>query len=220
MGPESDARVGRVRDHDPMQLAPVATTSPVLLPTGVASVAPAATAAPAARPTWTAPRVAAPSAPLAVEGAADGVARLAAPTAPAFPPIVDFPGIAAGQVFDIVKGSKAGPIGVKGEALVNRLDPDHATFHVEAGRFGIHINVDVDIQQIAADQVRITSHGSGIPDTVAIGKVIEARTNHAVFEQVDDPSKRTTIDHDGNGTITIDATIPTFGNAHLVLQRR
>jgi hypothetical protein len=156
---------------------------------------------------------AAPSAAASIEQAADGVARLSTP-------IVDFPGIVAGDRFDIVKGSKVGFLGVKGEATILQLDDDSATFKVKAGAFGIKVDVEVQVERTGPDTVRISSRGSGIPDTSEEGRIIVSRTNFAEFERIADPSEHTIISHDGNGRITIDTVVPTFGKAHLVLERR
>lgn len=211
---KSAARVGRVVDHCGMQLASISPFSPVQ-PTIKREVAPAISAAPAAAAVFA--HVAAPTASAPLAGVVDGVARLAsAPTAS----LIDFPGIAAGDVFDIVKGSKVGFFKVGGEATVLRLDPDHATFKVKAGAFGMKVDVVVDVVQIGADLVRISSTGQGIPNTVADGRVVTSRTNFAEFERVDAPSEHTVLEHDGSGQLTIDTVVPTFGNAHLVLKRR
>jgi hypothetical protein len=194
-----------------MQLAPaspLALSTPIVAPAAAGMWAPIA--APAARPL--APAAPGTSAPL--EGAVDGAARLA------LPPIYDFPGMATGDAFDIVKGSKVGPLGVKGEAQVLELGPNAARFHVKAGRFGIKVDVNVDIVQLDEKTVRISATGSGIPAMSEVGRVLETRTNYAVFEQVSDPSKRTVISHDGAGHVTIDTVVPTFGDAHLELEKR
>lgn len=211
---ESAAPVGCVGDHPHMQLAPVASVSPAVQPIAppAAADAPAAPApAPAAAPHFAG--IASPVAAASVEGAQDGVARLAKP-------VVEFPGIEAGQVFDVVKGSKAGFFGIKGEASVLRLDPDAASFKVKAGAFGIKVDVQVDIVQVDDTTVRISSKGSGIPDMSELGRVVESRPNYALFEQVSDPSKLTRIVHDGNGNIVIDTDVPTLGATHLILERR
>jgi hypothetical protein len=160
-------------------------------------------------------RSAAPAAMAApLEGAIDGVARLAPG------PIIDFPGIVAGDQFDIVKGSKVGFLGVKGLAGILQLDDDNASFKIKAGAFGIKVDVVVDVVRTGPDTVRIDSRGSGIPDTSAEGRIVAQRTNYAEFERIDDPSERTIISHDGTGGIVIDTVVPTFGKAHLVLKRR
>ncbi len=213
---ESDACVGRVGDHGPMQLSPITTPPIPITPVqALGSAAPAAHAL--AAPSFAAARLAAASpapvvAPASLESAVDAVARLAAP-------LIDFPGIAAGQVFDIVKGSKVGFLGVKGEATITRFTDDGASFAVKAGAFGVKVDVVVDVQRTGADTVRISSRGSGIPDQQADGRIVESRTNYAEFARIDDPSQRTVISHDGRGGIVIDTVVPTFGNAHLVLAR-
>ncbi len=158
-------------------------------------------------------RPAAAAAPASISGAIDGVARLVAP-------LIDFPGIEAGQVFDIVKGSKVGFLGVKGVATITRFEDDGASFAIKAGAFGIKVDVVVDVQRTGADTVRISSRGTGIPDTVADGRVVESRTNYAEFVRTDESNERTVIEHDGDGGIVIDTVVPTFGDAHLILERR
>jgi hypothetical protein len=190
-----------------MQLAPITQ-----LPAVNAPAAPARTDAPAPFVAPTRPAIdPAPAASLA--GAIDGVAQLLAP-------LIDFPGIAAGQVVDIVKGSKVGFLGVTGAATITRFEDDGASFAVKAGAFGIKVDVVVDVQRTGADTVRISSRGTGIPDTTADGKVIASRTNYAEFVRADGSNERTIIQHDGTGGIVIDTVVPTFGNAHLILERR
>ncbi|MCW2927644.1 MAG: hypothetical protein JWM86_1612, partial [Thermoleophilia bacterium] len=116
--------------------------------------------------------------------------------------------------------SKVGFLNVKGEANVLRMDPNAASFHVKAGAFGVKVDVQVDIVQVDATTVRISSTGTGVPNMSELGRVVESRPDYAVFEQVSDPSKRTMIVHDGAGHVTIDTVVPTFGDAHLVLERR
>lgn len=157
---------------------------------------------------------AAAGAPAPIEGAIDGVARLGSG------PIIDFPGIVAGNQFDIVKGSKVGFLGVKGEAGILQLDDDHASFKIKAGALGVKVDLVVDVVRTGADTVRISSRGTGVPDTSAEGRIVAQRTNYAEFERIDNPRERTIIQHDGRGGIVIDTVVPTFGAAHLVLQRR
>lgn len=158
-----------------------------------------------------------PTARAAVAGAVDGAARLLAPVAPA--PIVDFPGVQAGQEFDIVKGSKVGFFGgVKGAASIESFTPDLAAFHVRAGKFGVKVDVEVTVERIDDTHVRISSKGSGIPDQTAVGEVVQSRTNYAEFRTVDLNLKNTVIQRDvATGQITIDTEVPKFGDAHLVL---
>jgi hypothetical protein len=194
-----------------MKLAPIHPLAPSTGPVAHRAIADV-TAATAPVPRVAGP-VAAPSTAAALEAILDGVARLSTP-------LVDFPGIATGDMFDIVKGSKVGFLGVRGEAQVLRLDDDYASFKVRAGALGIKVDVVVDVERTGPETVRISSRGSGIPNTTADGRIIESRTNYAEFERTDDPSERTVIQHDGRGRIVIDTVVPTFGDAHLILQKR
>ncbi|MCW2920730.1 MAG: hypothetical protein JWL76_604 [Thermoleophilia bacterium] len=196
-----------------MQLAPITQLPAVNLVAAPARIgAPASFRDPAsAATTSVAPAPAAASA--SISGAVDGVAQLLAP-------LIDFPGIAAGQVFDIVKGSKVGFLGVKGEATITRFDDEGASFAVKAGAFGVKVDVVVDVQRTGPETVRISSRGTGIPNMDADGTVVVSRTNYAEFLRSDGSGERTVIQHDGTGGIVIDTVVPTFGNAHLVLERR
>jgi len=202
-----------------MLLAPITRSAFVSgaarAPFAAAASASALAAAPsAARWLTQAPAAAAVATSAPLEAAVDGVARLVST------PIVDFPGIAAGQTFDIVQGSKAGAIGVRGSAELLTFDPDHAVIHVKAGRFGVHVDVTVDIIRLSEDTVRITSKGSGVPDSSVDGRVVTIRTNYSEFERIGYPNERTIISHDGAGNLVIDTAIPRFGVAHLLLDRR
>lgn len=162
-------------------------------------------------------------------GAPSPVQSPAAPAAPspavptvaaAGAPIADFPGIGQGDEFDIVRGSTAGPIGVRGTASIDRFEPDHMAFHVVAGRFGMNVDVVVDIVRIDDEHVEISSRGQGIPNQTDIARIVEQRTNFIRFEQSSNPANVTSISHDGNGNLVVDAVIPNFGAAHLLLDRR
>jgi len=150
-------------------------------------------------------------------------AAVPSPLVPAFTaaaPIADFPGIEQGDEFEIVRGSTAGPIGVRGTATVDLLEPEHMTFHVVAGRFGMNVDVVVDIVRVDDQHVEISSRGEGIPDTTDLARIVEQRTNFIRFEQASNPTNVTSISHDGNGNLVVDAVIPNFGAAHLLLDRR
>lgn len=135
-------------------------------------------------------------------------------------PIVDFPGVAAGDQFTLAKGSKVGMFNVKGNADILGFSDDAASFHIKAGAFGIKVDVQVDVTRIDDTHVRITSTGSGIPSQSAVGEIVRSERNHAEFRDVDGRYRNTVIQRDGQGVITIDAEVPTFGNAHLVLAPR
>jgi hypothetical protein len=134
-------------------------------------------------------------------------------------PIVDFPGISAGMRFEIVDGSKAGPIGIRGNAVINELTDDRASFHVAAGRFGMKVDVTVDVERTGPDSVRLHSSGRGLPDTVADGRIVAQRTNYVEFARIDAPDERTIITHDGRGGVTIETVVPTIGRVYLNLKR-
>ena len=203
-----------------MQLTPI---SPIPVRTGfapsIAPIAPPRDEQPPRPGTGPDARRPAPAnAPAAIAAANDGVLRLLAPVAN--PPIVDFPGIVTGDQFKIVKGSKVGFLGVKGDAKITHFAPDAATFEVKAGAFGIKVDVVVEVVQTGPDTVRISSRGSGFPDTSAEGRVVARRTNYVEFVNTDGSDDRTIIRHDGNGRVEIDAVVPTFGKAHLILEKQ
>lgn len=197
-----------------MQLAPVPSVSPSLPTTRVASPFAAVAALAGAPQSAPSRELAALSAPAAIRSAALGAAGVQAK------PVVDFPGIAAGDKFDILKGSKAGIFGVKGTAAIETFTPEQASFHVNASSFGFKVDLTVDVQRIDDEHVRLISHGSGAPDSESIGRVVESRTNYAHFVNEADASEHTIIVHDGKGGITIDTVVPKVGNAHLILGRQ
>lgn len=197
-----------------MQLAPVTTARIAPASAVPLETPPRPGHGPDSAPVRTLARVASPAAPAAVEGAVDGAARAWSG------PLIDFPGIAAGDHFDIAKGSKVGFLGVRGDARILSLGDDDATFHVKAGTLGVRIDVEVEVLRTGVDTVQISSRGSGIPDTTARGRIVEQRTDYVEFERIDDPTERTVISHDGRGNITIETVVPTFGKAHLLLDKR
>lgn len=135
-------------------------------------------------------------------------------------PIVDFPGVVAGAQYSLAKGSKVGMFGVKGDADVIAFTDDNAAFHIKAGKFGMKVDVKVDVTRIDDTHVKISSTGSGIPSMTAVGEIVRSERNFAEFRDVEGKFKNTVISRDGAGVITIDAEVPTFGSAHLVLAPR
>lgn len=134
--------------------------------------------------------------------------------------LVDFPGIVAGDTFELVKGSKVGPIGIKGEAEVKHLDDDSAAFHVRGGRFGIKLDVDVEIARTGDDTALIKAHGTGLDPYQTEARIAANRTNFVDFEHLGSPEGHTVFSSDGQGHVVIDTVLPTFGDVHLELERR
>jgi len=158
--------------------------------------------------------------------------RFAAPIAPSAPvgraataaaaPIVDLTGVKAGDTFDLVDGTKVGPIGIKGEGWLDVFEPDHIALRVKGGRFGFKVDVAVDITRLDETRVRIATKGSGlVGDSDLIARIVESRPNYALFELEADPSKKTLITWDGKDRMVVDSdAIPNVGHAHLELDRR
>lgn len=139
-------------------------------------------------------------------------------TPPVVAPLFDFPGIVAGTVFDIAKGSKVGFITPKGTTSVDQFDAQAATFHIKAGAFGVNVDMIVAVKRLTDTQVELTSTKDGA-STKSIGNIVAARTNFAEFVSTDGKNEHTVIARDAKtGVILLDAVVPTFGNAHLVLQ--
>jgi hypothetical protein len=144
---------------------------------------------------------------------------LVVPAAPAAP-LFNFPGIKAGDTFNIAKGSKVGFIVPTGTANISLLEADRAAFRILAAAFGQKVDLTVTVQRISPELVRITQQpaGGGAP-TSAEGRIVVSRENYSEFVSTDGKADRTVISHDGKGQVVIDTVIPTFGKAHLVLQR-
>jgi hypothetical protein len=140
------------------------------------------------------------------------------PSSPA--PLINFPGIAAGNAFDIAKGSKVGMFSPTGSAKLDKLENDAAAFTINASAFGVKVDMLVSVQRLDATHVRITQQQAGKPATTADGTIVASRENYAEFLSSDGKKTKTVIQHDGKGQITIDTTVPSFGDAHLVLKKR
>ena len=134
-------------------------------------------------------------------------------------PLIDFPGIAKGDLFDIAKGSKVGMFSPKGTASIDRFEPDAAAFHLIASTFGVKVDMLVTVERVDAGQVRLTTKTSDGKTGTVLGNIVATRQNYAEFVSTDGKAERTIIRHDGKGGITIDTVVPTFGAAHLVLQK-
>ena len=139
---------------------------------------------------------------------------------PVHPPVFDFPGVQAGAVFDIAKGSKVGFFSPKGTTTVDLLDAQRAAFHIKAGAFGVNVDMLVAVRRLNADQVELTQTKDGA-STKVVGNIVDVHTNYAEFVSTDGKAEHTVIQRDAaTGVITLDAVVPTFGNAHLVLAPR
>ncbi|MCW2974019.1 MAG: hypothetical protein JWN72_2292 [Thermoleophilia bacterium] len=138
---------------------------------------------------------------------------------PVVPPLFNFPGVAKGDLFDIAKGSKVGMFSPKGTASVDLFDASAAAFHIKAGAFGVNVDMLVAVQRLSDTQVKLTTTSADGKATTSVGDIVAARLNYAEFVSTDGKKEHTVIQADGKGAITLDAVVPTFGNAHLVLQK-
>ena len=166
------------------------------------------------------PAPAAPAAPIAAPSvrSAAGSAAVAG-AALVTTPLIDFPGIAKGDVFDIAKGSKVGMFSPKGTASIDRFEPDAASFHLLASTFGVKVDMLVTVERVDDKQVRLTTLTADGKTGSVLGNIVATRQNYAEFVSADEKAERTIIRHDGKGGVTIDTVVPTFGAAHLVLQK-
>ena len=135
--------------------------------------------------------------------------------------LVDFPGIVAGDTFEIVKGSKVGRSASRARPRSEHLDDDSAAFHVRGGRFGIKLDVDVDDRphrrRHRPDQGE--RHWAADPYQTE-ARIVANRTNFVDFEHLGSPEGHTVFSSDGPGHVVIDTVLPTFGDVHLELERR
>ncbi|MBC7459945.1 MAG: hypothetical protein H7287_01145 [Thermoleophilia bacterium] len=138
---------------------------------------------------------------------------------PVVPPLFNFPGIAKGDLFDLAKGSKVGMFSPKGTASVDLFDASAASFHIKAGAFGVNVDMLVAVQRISDKQVKLTTTSSDGKVTTSTGDILAARENFAEFVSTDGKNEHTIIQANGKGLVTLDAVVPTFGAAHLVLQK-
>lgn len=144
-------------------------------------------------------------------------------------PIVDFPGVQAGDQFSLARGSKAGKFGsVGGAGKILRFDNDAASFWVKAGKFGINVEAQVDVDRIDDERVRINTTTKSlfpIPEELKqlfgsemTARIVASRANYAEFVNEADPSMTMKLQRDNAGVITIDATMPSVGDTHLILE--
>lgn len=184
-----------------MQISPVISRQVLSAPI-VAGSSPLAPLAPAPR------AVSTPAGAAAVAGAA-----LVAP------PVFDFPGILKGDVYDLARGSKVGMFSPKGTATVELFTPDSASFHVIAGAFGVKADMHVAVTKFGEKQVQLVSTSADGKVNTVVGDIVNVHTNYAEFVSHDGKNEHTIIQRDAAGIIMMDTVIPTFGAAHLVLQK-
>jgi hypothetical protein len=180
-----------------------------------------------------------PLAPATVSGSSASAIAMPTTAAPAVPalsassasPLLDFPGVTIGDRYVVGNGTKVGKFGsVKGAGEVLKWNDDAASFHIKAGKFGINVDLNVDITRLDGDRVLLHTGSNGMvdpttgtvqPETDIVARTVVSRTNYAEFVGVDDPSMRTTIQRDSANNIIIDASVPQAGGpVHIVLNPR
>lgn len=138
-------------------------------------------------------------------------------TPPAVPPLLDFPGLVAGSMFDIAKGSKVGFLTPHGTTSIDQIDAQSGVFHIKAGAFGVNVDMLVAVKRLNATQVELLTTKDGATSR-AVGDIVATRTNYAEFVSTDGTNEHTVIARDAaTGVVTLDAAVPSFGKAHLVL---
>jgi hypothetical protein len=123
----------------------------------------------------------------------------------------------AGDEFRVVRGSKAGGLGVTGTLVVEAFDGEVAQIAVSVGKFGFNVGVDLRLER-EGELVAITATGRAFDEIRREGRI-----------EVDTPGELRIADTAGelddlhlqvadDGTATVDAELPKVGVLHLQLE--
>jgi hypothetical protein len=118
--------------------------------------------------------------------------------------------IQAGDEFRVVRGSRAGSLGVSGKIRVEALEGATAQVAVSVGKFGFNVDVQLELDR-DGDEVAITASGSRF-ETIEMRAVVVAETSTEIrLQDVDGELADTHLVIDPDGTATLDAEIPKVG---------
>ena len=135
--------------------------------------------------------------------------------------LFNFPGVAEGQQYEVIKGSKVGRFNVTGTAELQSMTPDGAAFRIEVwGRFGLGRGVtDVSVSRLSDTQVLQTTQRSDGQRQEIVSTIVENGPNKV---QLRPPAAMglpdTRIERDPvTGNVTLEAHVIGRGDAKLTL---
>lgn len=118
--------------------------------------------------------------------------------------------IQEGDEFRVVRGSRAGSLGVSGKIRIVEQSGSTARVEVSVGKFGFNVDVQLDLVR-DGDEVAITATGSRF-DTIEMRAAVVAETSSEIrLQDVGGTLADTHLIIDPDGTATLDAEIPKVG---------
>ena len=122
-----------------------------------------------------------------------------------------------GDSFRVVRGSRAGPLGVTGTLDVVEFDGDVAQIAVSVGKFGF--NVDVDLRMMRdGDDIAITATGRAFDQIERQGRIVVDTPDELRIEEVAGELDDLHLQIAADGPAAVDAQLPSVGVLRLRLE--
>ena len=123
----------------------------------------------------------------------------------------------AGDRFRVVRGSKAGALGVTGTLEVEQFDGDVAKIAVSVGKFGFNVGVDLRMERSGTD-VAITATGRSFDEIRREGRIVVDTPQELRIEEVSGELADLHLQVADDGTASVDAELPGAGVMRLLLE--
>lgn len=123
----------------------------------------------------------------------------------------------AGDSFRVVRGSKAGPLGVTGTLEVEEFDGNVAQIAVSVGKFGFNVGVDLRMER-TGDEVAITATGRSFDAIERQGRIVVDTPSELRIEEVTGELDDLHLQVADDGTASVDAELPGAGVMRLLLE--
>lgn len=124
--------------------------------------------------------------------------------------------IEAGDRFRVVRGSRAGSLGVTGSVVIDQLDDSRVSVSVSVGKFGFSFAVQLEVTR-AGEDVEIVASGAAFEDIRVLGRVIVNDPTELLVEDVAGELADARLTLADDGTAIVDAEIPSIGRVKLLL---
>lgn len=125
--------------------------------------------------------------------------------------------VRSGDHYDVVRGSRAGVLGVTGTLEVEELTDTAATLRVSVGKFGFRVDVTLRMER-DGDQVDIIASGRAFDEIRTRGAIVVNEPRELRIRDVSGELADTHVVIAADGSAVVESEIPTVGRVRLLLE--
>ena len=125
--------------------------------------------------------------------------------------------IQSGDRFRVVRGSKAGALGVTGSLEVAELTHTTTDIVVSVGKFGFNVDVRLRMER-QGDEVEVTASGKAFDTIESRGEIVVDEPTELRIRDLAGELADTHLQLEGDGTGVVESEIPYVGRVRLLIE--